>query len=147
MTETHNDKKDRWNYPVDWDINQERMFMENLLSQRFNFFLVTFSLVLSGAASANSQIKLQLLLLAGLILCLLMWATVYRIYIKVGVTLKMCYEHEDKFLQEIAKRTKQRVIAFTGGVNSLVGIWIPLTCVLMIAIAFILSLSGTLKAV
>jgi len=90
MTETHNDKKDRWNYPVDWDINQERMFMENLLSQRFKFFLVTFSLVLSGAASANSQIKLQLLLLAGLILCLLMWATVYRIYIKVDVTLKMC---------------------------------------------------------
>lgn len=101
---------------------------------------------MSGAASANSQLKLQLLLFAGLILCLLMWATVYRIYVKVDVTLKMCYEHEDKFLQEIAKRTKQRGVPFVG-VNSLVGIWIPLICVLMIAAAFILSLLGTLKAV
>jgi hypothetical protein len=144
MAEIHN--RERWNYPVEWDINQERMFVENLLAQRFNFFLVTFSLVLGGAASANSQLKLQLLLLCGLILCLLMWATVYRIYVKVDVTLKMCYEHEDKFLYEIAKRTKQQgIIAFVG-VNSLVGVWIPLSCVLIIVVALVLSLSGTLKA-
>jgi hypothetical protein len=140
-------RKEPWNQPVEWDINQERMFMENLLAQRFNFFLVTFSLFLGGAASANSQLKLQLLLLCGLILCLLMWATVYRIYIKVDITLKMCYEHEDQFLQEIARRTKQQGSVAFIGVNSLVGIWIPLTCVLMIAVVLVLSLVGILKAV
>ena len=35
-----------------WDMSQERAFLENLLSQRFNFFLVFFSLVVAGVLAA-----------------------------------------------------------------------------------------------
>jgi len=143
---TENYGKEPWNKPVDWDINQERMFVENLLAQRFNFFLIIFSLFLGGAASANSQLKLQLLLFCGLVLCLLTWATVYRIYVKVDITLRMCYEHDDRFLQEIARRTKQQGAAGFIAVNSLIGIWIPLICVVMMAITLILSITGVLRA-
>jgi hypothetical protein len=145
MSEIH--KKEPWSHPVEWDINQERMFLENLLAQRFNFFLVTFSLFLGGAASANSQLKLQLLLFCGLILCLLMWAIVYRIYIRVDITLRMCYEHEDQFLQEITRRVKQQGAVGFISVNPLVGIWIPVTCVLMMGGMLVLALAGILKAV
>jgi hypothetical protein len=135
-----------WERPITWDINQERVFMENLLAQRFNFFLVIFSLVLGGSASANSQSKFILIMICGLVICLLMWAAVYRIYIKVDIVLKMCYEHEEHFLKEIARRTNQRGFKGLIGVNSLVGIWIPLVCILMIVIALILSEFGILKA-
>jgi hypothetical protein len=102
---------------------------------------------ISGAASANSQLKLQLLLFCGLILCLLMWAIVYRIYIRVDITLRMCYEHEDQFLQEITRRVKQQGAVGFISVNPLVGIWIPVTCVLMMGGMLVLALAGILKAV
>ncbi len=63
-----------------WDMNQERAFMKNLLSQRFNFFLIVFTVVLAGAATANTQTKQSGILISGLLLCLLIVLTIYRIY-------------------------------------------------------------------
>ncbi|GJE49974.1 hypothetical protein GOFOIKOB_3015 [Methylobacterium tardum] len=37
-----------------WDLSQERVFIENLLNQRFNFMMVFFSLVIAGAINARS---------------------------------------------------------------------------------------------
>ena len=135
-----------WQRPVVWDINQERIYLENLLNQRFNFFLVIFVLILGGSASANSQPKLILLLSFGLALCLLMWATVYRVYVKLDIVLKMCYDHEGHFLKEIAIRTNKRGIKGLFSVNSLIGIYIPLMCLLMIVVALLLSFTGVIKA-
>ena len=36
-----------------WDISQERAFIETLLGQRFNFFLVFFALISAGALNAR----------------------------------------------------------------------------------------------
>ncbi|AGQ92211.1 hypothetical protein OH966_004485 [Vibrio parahaemolyticus] len=40
-----------------WSLSEERVFMENLLCQRFNFFLVLFGLFLAGGFGANEQQK------------------------------------------------------------------------------------------
>lgn len=50
--------------------------MENLFCQRFNFFIVIFSLVIAGAASANTQAKLGSLLWIGCVLCFLIALTI-----------------------------------------------------------------------
>jgi len=34
-----------------WDVNQERVFLENLMQTRFNFFLVVFGLWMVTVAS------------------------------------------------------------------------------------------------
>ncbi len=65
-------EKASWERPVVWDINQERVYLETLLNQRFNFYLVIFALIIGGSASANSPKKSTLILVSGLILCLLM---------------------------------------------------------------------------
>lgn len=44
-----------------WDMSQERAFIENLLGQRFNFFLVFFSLTVAGSVNAKAQIHLQII--------------------------------------------------------------------------------------
>ncbi|GEM_PF-1689559 len=135
-------EKASWERPVVWDINQERVYLETLLNQRFNFYLVIFALIIGGSASANSPQKSTLILVSGLILCLLMWATVYRIHVKLDIVLKMCYSHEGYFLKEIANRTKSKGIVGLITVNSLIGIWIPLVCTLVIFIALLLSFAG-----
>lgn len=59
-----------------WDLSQERAFVENLLSQRFNFFLIMFSLVIAGAVNANTKFELVAILSIGLLLCVLVGFTV-----------------------------------------------------------------------
>lgn len=69
--------------PGPWNLSQEREFSENLLCQRFNFFLVVFSLVAAGAAGANTQRMLLSLLLIGFFICLLLALTIYRNHVKL----------------------------------------------------------------
>jgi hypothetical protein len=52
-----------------WDMSHERAFMETLLGQRFNFFLVFFSFVLAGALNSHTQRYFQLILSLGTIIC------------------------------------------------------------------------------
>ncbi len=52
-----------------WDMSQERAFMEDLVCQRFNFFLILFSLILAGAASTDTQLMMILVLALGTFIC------------------------------------------------------------------------------
>lgn len=74
-----------------------------------------------------------------------MWATVYRIHVKLDIVLKMCYEHEGHFLKEISIRTNKKGMKGLFSVNSLIGIWIPLMCLLMIIVALLLSFTGFIQ--
>ena len=59
------------------DLNDERKFLEDLLQQRFNFFVVVFSLIVADGTAAASVRELYLVLFVGLILCTLLGLTVY----------------------------------------------------------------------
>lgn len=55
-----------------WDMSQERMFIENLLCQRFNYFLIFFSLTIAGFSNAkNEWIGETMLILGAVIITML----------------------------------------------------------------------------
>ena len=71
-----------------WDLNQERVFLEGLLQQRFNFFIIVFSLIAVGGTSANSLSELNWVLTVGFVLSLLLALAVYRVFTKVDTVLE-----------------------------------------------------------
>jgi hypothetical protein len=131
-----------------WDMSQERAFMENLFCQRFNFFIVIFSLVIAGAASANTQKKLSAILLIGSALCLLVALTIYRIYAKLIWILKALHRNEGHPVAVSSKGMKEER-GFWGlpfGVNWIIGFLIPLLCCAVLLYGSYLSITGTLTA-
>jgi hypothetical protein len=130
-----------------WDMSQEHQFIENLLSQRFNFFLVIFTVVLTGAATANTQSKQTAILVLGFFLCFLVALTVYRIYAKLILILQMLRKTKSHPVAIIGEEIKQQR-GFKGGfpANPLVGFYIPALCVLILGIAALLSWCDWLNA-
>jgi len=129
-----------------WDMSQERAFMENLLSQRFNFFLIVFSVVLAGAATATSQTKQTGILGIGCVLCGLVWLTVYRIHVKVMEILKLLHSDPSHPVSISSKAVKERGVRGLFGVNPIVGFYIALLCTVTLLVATYLSWTGRLKA-
>jgi len=50
-----------------WDLYQERAFKENLFCQRFNFFLVTYTIILATAATLKDNVASPIILIFGII--------------------------------------------------------------------------------
>jgi disulfide bond formation protein DsbB len=130
-----------------WDMSQERQFIENLLSQRFNFFLVMFTVVLTGAATAKTQTKQTAILVLGFFLCFLVALTVYRIYAKLILILEMLHKTESHPVAIIGEKIKQRGLKGGFPANSLVGFYIPGFCVFILGIVALVSWCGCLKAI
>ena len=62
----------------DWTMSQEREFIETLVGQRFNFFLIFFSLVINGSVNARTQLNLQIILTIGMLVC---WMIAYTLVV------------------------------------------------------------------
>ncbi len=125
-----------------WDMSQERAFIESLLGQRFNFFLVIFSLVMAGALNAKAQIHLQIVLGIGAIVCSLFASVLTRSQEKLDLILEDLFSDESHPATIINKRSKNG-----GSRRRVVGIWIPRICSGVLIIGFVLSLCGTLHVV
>ena len=74
-----------------WDTSQERAFMETVFNQRFNFFLVFFSLVVAGAVNARSRAHLLIVLVAGSVIALFLAYSLLRAHLKLGSILEELY--------------------------------------------------------
>src|SRR6266487_4590644 len=118
-----------------WDMSQERAFIENLLSQRFNFFLVVFTVVLAGAATANTQTKQTGILVLGFLLCFLIALTIYRIYAKLDETLKILHETKSHPVAIIGEKINGRGLKGGFEANSFIGIYIPVLSTVILGIA------------
>ena len=129
-----------------WDMSQERAFIENLLCQRFNFFIVIFSLVIAGAASANTQTKLSPILSIGFLLCFLVALTIYRVYVKLIWILKELHQLKDHPVGASSTGIKKLRMPKLFGVNWIIGWYVPALCCLILLLGAILSIMGTLKA-
>lgn len=102
---------------MSWDISEERAFIENLLSQRFNFFLVFFSLVIAGAMSAPSQLFFQTILTLGALICWLLALTVFRSQQKLDVLLSKIFEDKSHPATEandacLNKGSRRKIIGY-----------------------------------
>lgn len=77
-----------------WDMSQERVFIENLLARRFNFFLVFFSIVLAGSMNVKTQAQLQIVLGIGSIICVLFAMVLARSQEKLDLILQDLFSDE-----------------------------------------------------
>ena len=131
-----------------WDYYQEREFVENLFCQRFNYFLIVYSLFITAAASVKTVDNLTIVLILGIILTTGIWVTLYRAFIKLIVNLKILHQipEDGHVFQVINNEIKSyHWIKKLWGVNDLIGIYIPLFCILTLIVGLILSLTGFLE--
>jgi glucan phosphoethanolaminetransferase (alkaline phosphatase superfamily) len=141
--------------PSGWDMSQEREFIENLLSERFNFFLVFFSLVIAGVLSASAVWHLWTVLVFGTLICFLLALTLFRAQQKLDVILAILSEdkqHPAKISDDLAQKPEVRAKvpflvrwSIAGSRRRLIGYWIPLLCVLFLILLFVLALLGVIN--
>lgn len=98
--------------------------MEDLVQKRFNFLLLVFTLILGGALSANSQVKLKIILTIGSILFALLSATVYRAYVKLDELLRILHENPLHPISIVQERIKARRCSLFG-VHWVIGALVP----------------------
>ena len=116
-----------------WDMNNERVFMENLLCTRFNFFLVFFSLVIGGALSTVNPDHVKMVLSVGALISVPFAGTIARSQQKLNIILNDYLFHEEGPVKTINDACKGKGI----GMRNCIGYWIPLICCsLLIAGAF-----------
>jgi hypothetical protein len=119
-------------------MSQERVFIETLLNQRFNFFLVFFSLVLAGAVNAKVQLHFQLVLTLGAVVTLLFAAVLRRSQEKLELIiddLRTDPSHPVTIIDKAAKGRSRR---------KFIGVLIPSICSGILMLAAALSWLGCL---
>ena len=124
-----------------WDISQERAFLENLLGQRFNFFLVFFGLVIAGSIQVRALPQIQALILAfGTIVSFLMMLTLFRAQAKLDLIFGLLIKDPHHPFTVITQ------MAGSGGsMRRHIGKTIPIVCVSALGIMTFLAWTGTLQ--
>jgi hypothetical protein len=116
-----------------WDVNQERVFLENLMQARFNFFLVAFGLWVVGIASISEKLPKLVFLGFGIVICFLLWLAIRRICQKVIAALKLIFaDTAHPATQVHLAAGKSRIIPIRS--NHLIGYVIPLSCILLLLV-------------
>lgn len=125
------------------ELNEERMFLEGLLQQRFNFFIVAFGLAVAAGATANDFPELIFVLVVGFVLCLLLAIPVYRIFVKADASLIMMHTFKDKPMDKVAVLAEKKWrLSFQA--NDYLGYWIPGACLLAFIVWGLLASCGAI---
>jgi disulfide bond formation protein DsbB len=122
-------------------MSQERAFLENLLGQRFNFFLVFFGFVLNGSISAKTQVYLSTILVIGSFVCWSLALTLRRSQQKLDIILEDLFTdetHPATIVNERCDKTGSR------GKRKIIGYWIPTVCCVILTIGAALAVFGIL---
>ena len=95
-----------------WDISQERAFMETIVGQRFNYFMVFFSLVMAGGVNARDDYLLQSLVFTiGTIALTMLSSVLARAQQKLDLILVSLFRdptHPATIINEQAKGGSRR---------------------------------------
>jgi hypothetical protein len=126
-----------------WTFYNEREFMENLLQMRFNFLIAVYALFLNALfLSKNTK---MIILIIGLIIVFIMGLTVYRIYKKLIIILRIIHKLGEQHVFSIVdKEIRSHKTGFIG-VNEFIGITIPVLLVSSFIVGIILFHCGILK--
>lgn len=119
-------------------LDEERVFMENLLVQRLNFLLVVFSIFVAAGFAAKTNLLSVIVFFAGFLICWLMAKIVYRAHVKHHFIMRLFYnlpESEDKgelphaikFINDAMKKDERKEKT-KGSVSKWVGDRIPTVC-------------------
>ena len=112
------------------EMSKERTFIETLVGQRFNFFIVFFSLIVGGAVNAKSQIMFQIILSVGMAVGWLITYTLVVAHIKLErVLARLAKHHPYSIVQDEVSVTGRKFI----------GWWIQILCSLILSAGAVLS--------
>jgi hypothetical protein len=107
-----------------WDMSQERQFIENLLSQRFNYFLLFYSITIAGFVNSKNLFYAQAILTFGAVIVFLFASVLQRSQQKLDIILTDLFKdesHPAKIIDDLAGGSK-------GSKRRIIGYWIPLIC-------------------
>ncbi|MDR0970163.1 MAG: hypothetical protein LBM67_06470 [Lentimicrobiaceae bacterium] len=121
----------------DWNLYSEREFVENLLSNRFNFLLVTYSFFVMAFVSIDGKINKLVILTLGLIIVTLVSMTIYRAYRKLMINLKYLHDLKEYHVFPLIRKEVESRRDNIGNVNPIIGIIIPSIFVVSFVIAII----------
>lgn len=125
------------------DLNTERVFLEGLLQQRFNFFIVAFSLVIAAGTAAGSKSELFFVLIVGFLFCLLLGLCVYRVFVKVDTVLWKLHRFENGVMHQVSEEAMKRwPLSFR--VNDIMGYVVPIFSVVVIIVWAVLTICGAI---
>jgi hypothetical protein len=115
--------------PNEWSMSEERELMENLLCQRFNFFLVLFALFILSATTCRDDTTSGVILAMGFLLCLMVWMTVYRAHVELHwIMQERIYKTEKHPAKIVNDEIKRRGLLSLFSVSRWIGVVIPAVC-------------------
>lgn len=124
-----------------WSISDERVFLENLLSQRLNFFIIIYAAILTGSITTGDLVLRGIILLIGLVITCLLSLAMFRICNKVIVILTILHKTKRHPIRRVGKITerynKKHHLSYPS--PKVIGIYIP--AFLTITILFGLTLT------
>ena len=122
-----------------WDMSQERLMTEQLVGQRFNFFLVFFAVLVAGAVNSKSQVHMQLLLSLGAVVSIVFTKALYRTSGRLNVILSLLKEDPTHPYTIVSKAI--------GGDGVRRTLWrsLPTICTMLVCIAAVASWANLLQ--
>lgn len=117
-------------YSCTCDVSNEREFSENLLNQRFNFFLIFFGLILGGASASSKPEFSVAILIAGTFICWLLAVPIFRIQFKFDIIFNemLPENHPAKVADRLSKEKKKKPILVNKSSRRIIGYYIPFLC-------------------
>lgn len=123
-----------------WTFYEERQFMENLLQTRFNFLIVIYAMFFNVFFRSAEEFRI-IISICGFIITLLIWLTIYRIYLKLDVILKILHNMEDMCTFKMINEELGKRVSCLPNVNKLIGIFIPFLLTVSFIVGFVWCIS------
>ena len=117
-------------------MSKEREFMEKLVCQRFNYFLVFFAIIIASAVNAKTQLHFQLILSIGTIISSLIACTIWSANYVLNEIFNNFIWVETSI--HPAKKLKG-LINYRANMRNFIGYYIPIFCCILLAVGSIFS--------
>ncbi len=123
----------------DWTFYSEREFVEYILSQRFNYLVLLYSLFITAFAMIRGENNKIIVLFIGFLVVSMMGLTIYRVYVKLMLNLEILDNlgdmHAFHFIRTKVNKKKWYALF---KVNPIIGKWLPLFFSISLLVALLL---------
>ena len=116
-------------------IIEERMFIENLVNQRFNFLMILFGLILATSYQIDNPLYLDMILIISFFVLSSLSITIFRAQVKLDYSLDWIFKN---ILDHAATQIHENVKGIS--VRKLIGYHLPFIFSVICYIILILSL-------
>jgi hypothetical protein len=123
-----------------WDMSQERQLAVNVTNQRFQFFLLFFSLTVGGAFNSRTQIHMSIIFCLGAFISTLLFWVVYRSQQRLNRIFDVLLEDETHPATIIAKKS-----TYKHRIQPVISYVIASICCIILVIGAIASSCGFLE--